>query len=214
MGVFKEAKERYRENIFEPDNHVIISGKLGEINFSHVVKRKKYYSSVLQIPRLSGVVDEVPIIMGVRRLNTAAGLVGKNVKVMGVIRSRNNYGKDLKKHLHIYVYANEIVETEELQNDNILLINGYVCKPIVLRTTPLGKEIADLHLAINRENGESDYIPCIVWHEKAKAISQIQVGRKVKILGRLQSREYNKMLDNGEVVIKVAHEVSVFGYDL
>ena len=113
--LFETEKQRYRENIFEPDNHVIISGKLGEINFSHKINGNKYYSSVLQTTRVSGVIDEITIIMGVKRLNTAAGLVGKNVKVMGVIRSRNFDDTDLKRHVQIYVYVNEIVETEEQQ---------------------------------------------------------------------------------------------------
>ena len=213
-GLFETEKQRYREDIFEPDNHIIISGKLGEIKFSHNVNGKKYYSSVLRTTRLSGVIDENTIIMGARRLNTVAGLVGKNVKVMGVLRSRNFYDNDFKRHVQIYVYVNEIIETEEQQNKNILLLNGCVCKPIVLRTTPLGKKIADVHLAVNRQNGESDYIPCTVWHEKAETISQIQVGTKVEILGMLQSREYKKCLDNGDEIIKVAHEVCVFGYNL
>ena len=213
--LFEKVKERYGENILEPNNQVIITGKFGEINYSHSRRDKKYYSSVLQVKRLSETIDEIPLIILARHLSRAVGLVGKQVEIKGTLRSRNYYDKELKKHLQIYVDVKVINETNS-ESENLIFLNAYICKTSVLRTTPKGKEIADVLLAVNRENGDSDYIPCIAWYQEAKNIFEMEVGTNIKILGRLQSREYKKVLneDTGEKETKVTYEVSIFEYEV
>lgn len=211
--LFETAKQRYGENIFEPDNQVVISGKLGEIKFSHIIKGKRHYSSVVETSRFSEVIDEIPIVIAGRYLNKAAELVGKKVKVIGLIRSRNYYDEEMKRHLQVYVYVRAVEETDDSEDKNIIFLGAYICKPTILRTTPQGKEIADVFLAVNRESGENDYIPCIVWYEKAKAISKMEVGTRIEVFGRLQSREYYKKLENGEKGTKVAYELCIFRYE-
>lgn len=213
--LFEKVKERYGENILEPNNQIIITGKFGEINYSHSKRDKKYYSSVLQVKRLSETIDEIPLIILARHLSRAVGLVGKQVEIKGTIRSRSYYDKELNRHLQVYVDVKWISETDS-ENENLIFFNAYICKPVILRRTPLGKEIADIFVAVNRENGDTDYIPCIAWYEKAKNISQMEVGTNIKILGRLQSREYYKLLEEetGAKETKVAYEVSIFEYEV
>lgn len=213
--LFEKVKERYGENILEPNNQIIITGELGEINYSHSMQNKKYYSSVLQVKRLSGTIDKIPLAIVSRYLTRAVGLVGKQVEVKGTLRSRNYYGKELKRHLQVYVDVKEISETDS-ESENLIFLNAYICKTSVLRTTPKGKEIADVFVSVNRENGHTDYVPCIAWYQKAINIFEMEVGTNIKILGRLQSREYRKLLDEekGEKETKIAYEVSIFEYEV
>ena len=140
--------------------------------------------------------------------------VGKNVSVEGQFRSYNTYENE-KSRLVLTVFAKEIKEREEeiepsAENiTNEVVLAGYVCKKPIYRKTPFGREISDILLAVNRAYNKSDYIPCIAWGRNARFCENMEVGTEIKIVGRIQSRMYEKKYEDGRVEQKVAYEVSV-----
>lgn len=186
-------------------NKIRLDGKIAtEPEFSHECKGEKFYKLFLEAGRKSEVVDTLPCLVPEVFLKDVE--VGECVGINGEIRTRNNHS-DGKSKLEIYVFVLG-VDNYEGQDINSVELEGYVCKDPLYRETPLGREIADLTIASNRPYGKSDYIPCIVWGRNALIASDIPVGAKVRIYGRLQSREYVKMLDDETREIKVAYELS------
>jgi primosomal replication protein N len=145
--------------------------------------------------------------------------IGKNVEVEGQFRSYNNYENE-KNRLILTVFAKEIKEieiSEEIGKDvvtNEVRLVGYVCKKPIYRTTPFGREIADMLLAVNRAYNKSDYIPCIAWGRNARFCQNIEVGTEVKVVGRVQSRTYEKKHEDGTVEARVAYEVSIASMEI
>lgn len=193
------------------NNQVTLTGKVvSDFTFSHELYGEKFYEFNLEIPRLSDTTDILPLTIS-ERLITDKLVPGVFVDVIGQLRSYNNYkGSGNKLKLTIFARTIVILEGEsENKNPNQIILNGFICKQPICRKTPFGREIADLILAVNRSYNKSDYVPIITWGRNAKFSEQLKVGDNVKIWGRIQSRPYEKKLEDGTTVQKIAYEVSV-----
>ena len=191
------------------NNRVLLSGTVdGEPKFSHETFGEAFYEIILLVPRLSDHLDRVPVTVSEKLLNGGKFDNGEFVSIKGQFRSYNKL-EDGKSRLMLTVFVREVCEFEEDVNPNIIEITGYICKEPIYRTTPFNREICDVLIAVNRAYNKSDYLPCIAWGRNAKFVSELKVGTKVNIVGRIQSREYQKHLENGEVLNKIAYEVSV-----
>lgn len=199
--------ENYAEN-----NKVIIAGTVAsELSFSHEVYEEVFYTFMLDTPRLSETQDTVKVTISEKFLAGGSIDVGDKVIINGQFRSYNNF-TNIGNKLILTVFVKDIrrmLEDEKEESLNSISLTGYICKKPVYRTTPFGREIADILLAVNRSYNKSDYIPCIAWGRNAKFAECLNVGDKVSIKGRIQSREYQKRLNETEVESKVAYEVSV-----
>ena len=203
------------------NNYLTLVGKVtGEKRFSHEIYGEKFYIFNLEIPRLSGNADIIPITVSERLLGENTLDEGKRLLIKGQFRSYNSYENE-KNRLILTVFAKNIEElkNEEVEEENELakkdmitnevVLVGYVCKKPIYRQTPFGREIADLLLAVNRAYNKSDYIPSIAWGRNARFCETLEVGTQVKIVGRVQSRTYEKKFEDGTVETRVAYEVSV-----
>lgn len=198
----------------QTNNKAMLVGKISsEFNFSHEVYSEKFYSFNLNIPRLSGNSDNIIITASEQLIFSKGFKIGDDTYVTGQFRSYNNYS-DTGNKLILTVFAKDIEYADIQYSDkdcyvNEVILNGYICKPPIFRTTPFGREITDLLVAVNRTYNKSDYIPCISWGRNAKYASTLVVGEKLTIIGRIQSREYQKKISENEFVTKTAYEVSV-----
>ena len=203
------------------NNYLTLVGKVtGEKKFSHEIYGEKFYTFNLSIPRLSGNADIIPITISERLITDEMLTEGNKLLIKGQFRSYNSYENERNK-LILTVFAkdveeikepeeqeeNEMVKKDETTNEVVLI--GFVCKKPIYRQTPFGREIADLLLAVNRAYNKSDYIPTIAWGRNARFCQNIEVGTQVKIIGRVQSRQYEKKHEDGTVETKTAYEVSV-----
>ena len=201
------------ENI---NNHIGIAGRVhSDFEFSHEVYGEGFYRFEVEIYRLSDASDILPVTISERIIDMSTVQVGNWVYIAGQIRSYNNYvEEDRRNKLVLTVFARdiEILEGEDPAldiNPNDVFLNGFVCKTPVYRTTPFGREIADILLAVNRSYNKSDYIPCIAWGRNARFAGKLSVGSNIRIWGRMQSRPYQKRFESGEVLDKTAYEVSI-----
>lgn len=201
------------------NNYLILVGKVAnEKKFSHEVYGERFYLFNIEVPRLSGVSDIIPITISERLLSGTDISVGNKILIKGQFRSYNTY-ENGKNRLVLTVFAKDIIteenikeEEEELKKESVsneVTLIGYICKKPIYRQTPFKREIADILLAVNRAYNKSDYIPCIAWGRNARFCQNIEVGTCVKIVGRVQSRVYEKKLEDGTVQERVAYEVSV-----
>ena len=194
------------------NNHLVLVGKIvSDKSYSHEIYGEKFYVFNLEVVRLSSTVDIIPITISERLLTGIELKIGNKVSVEGQFRSYNNYENE-RNRLILTVFAKEIIEVSEEEKDEVtneVTLVGYVCKKPVYRQTPFGREIADVLLAVNRAYNKSDYIPCIAWGRNARFCQNIEVGTEVKIIGRVQSRTYEKKFEDGTVETRVAYEVSV-----
>lgn len=196
---------------YTANNHAEVIGIVdGEPKFSHEIYGEKFYIFTLNIPRLSGTSDKVKIMVSDRLLSDTQVLAGDVIEVEGQFRSYNDY-ENGDNRLVLTVFAKDIKKSEESKekNPNLLYLNGFICKEPVYRTTPFGREIADLLLAVNRSYNKSDYIPVIAWGRNARYCKNINIGDNIKVWGRIQSRIYQKHISEEEVIEKTAYEVSV-----
>lgn len=175
--------------------------------FNHQVKDEEFYGFNLSVARLSGQNDVIPIIIPKNLMRVYEVKKGSLIAIRGQFRSFNKIEND-KRKLILSVFVKEVCSWDENANPNIVELNGFVCKPVIYRTTPFSREICDVLLAVNRNFNKSDYIPCIAWGNNAQLVSRMSVPTNLKIIGRIQSREYNKMLAN-EMITKTAYEVSI-----
>lgn len=194
------------------DNNIVeIGGEIvEELKFSHEIYDEKFYKFSIKTKRLSDYEDTLPVIISERLINLDDVEIGKIVKISGQFRSYN-LQTETRNKLVLSIFVKEIEFTDD---KNVLTLNnasfiGYICKEPVYRKTPLGREIADVLIAINRTYRKSDYVPCILWGRNAKFCETLKVGDLVKLSGRIQSRTYEKKLANEEIVKKTAYEVSV-----
>jgi primosomal replication protein N len=198
---------------------VLVGKIVSEQKYSHEIYGEKFYSFNLEVIRLSSNTDIIPITVSERLLTDVELTIGKNVEVEGQFRSYNNYENE-KNRLILTVFAKEIKELEESEEmgkdvvTNEVILVGYVCKKPIYRTTPFGREIADMLLAVNRAYNKSDYIPCIAWGRNARFCQNIEVGTEVKVVGRVQSRTYEKKHEDGTVETRVAYEVSIASMEI
>ena len=186
-----------------------------ELQFNHEIFGESFYTFTLKIPRLSGTSDRIRVMVSDRLLSDLPLNIGDFVEISGQFRSYNSYENGDNK-LILTVFAKDIAlcESELSKNPNSLFLNGYVCKEPVYRTTPFGREITDILLAVNRTYNKSDYIPVIAWGRNARYCKGFHVGDNVKVWGRIQSRDYQKRLSEDEVITKTAYEVSVSKLEL
>ena len=203
------------------NNYLTLVGKVtGEKKYSHEIYGEKFYVFDLSIPRLSGNADIIPITVSERIVNDDMLAIGKKLLVKGQFRSYNSYENE-RNRLILTVFAKDIVELEEHEEQeeneltkkdqvtNEVVLIGYICKKPIYRQTPFGREIADILLAVNRAYNKSDYIPSIAWGRNARFCQNIEVGTQVKIVGRVQSRTYEKKFEDGTSQTRVAYEVSI-----
>ena len=203
------------------NNYLTLVGKVtGEKKFSHEIYGERFYIFNLTIPRLSGNADIIPITVSERLIKEETLNEGKKLLVKGQFRSYNSYENE-KNRLILTVFAKDIVELEENDQEeenemvrkdtitNEVVLVGYICKKPIYRQTPFGREISDLLLAVNRAYNKSDYIPCIAWGRNARFCQNLEVGSQVKVVGRVQSRTYEKKHEDGTIENRVAYEVSV-----
>ncbi len=199
------------DKVFD-NNQVTIAGEiLGGFTFSHDVFGEGFYLVEISVGRLSESSDIIPIMVSERLIDVKQDYTGMYAIINGQFRSYNRH-EESKNRLVLSVFAREISISEEPTGEvrpNYIFLDGYVCKPPIYRKTPLGREIADVLLAVNRPYGKSDYIPCICWGRNARFAEGFQVGEHIQIWGRIQSREYQKKLSENEFERRVAYEVSV-----
>ncbi len=211
------------------NNYLTLVGRVtGEKTFSHEIYGEKFYRFSLSIARLSGNADIIPITVSERLISENTLTEGKKLLIKGQFRSYNSFENE-KNKLVLTVFAKDVqelpeVEAQEGENSeeapkkdemtNEVVLIGFVCKKPIYRQTPFGREIADLLLAVNRAYNKSDYIPTIAWGRNARFCQNIEVGAQVKIVGRVQSRQYEKKHEDGTVETKTAYEVSVCGLEL
>ena len=196
-------------------NYIRIVGKINsKLDFSHEVFGEKFYEFIMEVPRLSDTRDLLPVIISERLINDIDMNIGKDIVIDGQFRSYNRY-EDTSNKLLLRVFVRDIIlpEDEELEelirHPNEVFLNGYLCKETKFRTTPFGREITDMLIAVNRSYNKSDYIPCIAWGRNARYCEKLEVGDHIKIWGRIQSRKYQKKNENENYETKTAYEVSV-----
>ena len=196
-------------NLTDKNNKVFISGEIvTEAEFSHEVYGEGFYEMSVLVKRLSGQGDLLPVTISERLINDKDLKVGKVINALGQFRSYNKL-VDGKSKLMLTVFVRELLDTPYVKNPNSIVLSGYICKPPVYRTTPFNREIADVLIAVNRSYNKSDYIPCIAWGRNARFAKNLEVGEKIAISGRIQSREYQKRFSDDDVKILTAYEVSI-----
>ena len=204
------------DKLFE-NNQVSMMGEIvSEFQFSHEVFGEGFYMVEQAVNRLSNYSDYIPLMISERLIDTEQDYTGQLIRVSGQFRSYNRH-EEKKNRLVLSVFVRELEfldEIDENEKTNQIFLDGYICKEPIYRKTPLGREIADVLLAVNRSYGKSDYIPCICWGRNARFASGFTVGSHIQIVGRVQSREYVKRIDEENVEHRVAYEVSVSKVDL
>lgn len=194
------------------NNQVYLSGQIASAHeFSHEIMGEKFYDTTVSVERLSGQSDVIPITVSDRLMEGQNFKIGNLIGLIGQFRSYNKI-VDGKSKLVLRVFVRELCECDE-NAPNVIELEGYVCKPPVYRTTPFKREIADLLIAVNRAYNKSDYIPAIAWGRNARYASTFDVGDKIHLVGRIQSRIYQKSLDDGTIEERVAYEVSITKFE-
>jgi single-stranded DNA-binding protein len=204
------------DKVIENNQVTVIGEVMSDFSYSHEIFGEGFYMVDVKVQRLSDSMDVIPVMVSERLLNVNDDYKGMFVCVNGQFRSYNRH-EERKNRLVLSVFAREIEfvdEIEESVKSNQIFLDGFVCKEPIYRKTPLGREIADLLLAVNRPYGKSDYIPCICWGRNARFAGSFKVGDRCNVWGRIQSREYMKKLDEESVERRVAFEVSVSKLEL
>lgn len=193
-----------------PNNRIVAAGRLEDAPvLSHEVMNEPFYTGTLLVRRLSGAIDRLPVTIPGKLLACVPGIEDQLLVMSGQVRSYNKV-IDGAGRLMVTLFAQNISPAQENDTLNKVSLVGALCKPPIYRSTPFGREICDMMLAVNRAFGKSDYIPCIAWGRNAQYAARFNVGDKISLTGRLQSREYQKLLENGEYMTRNAYEVSAF----
>ena len=199
------------------NNQVTIMGEVvSDFEFSHEIFGEGFYMVDVEVTRLSESADVIPVMISERLIDINEDYKGRSLSITGQFRSYNRH-EEKKNKLVLSVFAREIEFVdmiEESSKTNQIYLDGYICKEPIYRKTPLGREIADLLLAVNRPYGKSDYIPCICWGRNARYVSSFTVGARCLVWGRIQSREYMKKISEDMTEKRVAYEVSVSKLEL
>ena len=197
------------------NNQVTIVGVVdSEFVYSHEVFGEGFYVVDVVVQRLSNMVDRIPLMISERLIDVSENYIGRTLEAHGQFRSYNRHEGKSKLILSVFAREWEFVEEEEKSAKiNQIFLDGFICKTPVYRTTPLGREIADLLIAVNRPYGKSDYIPCICWGRNARFASGFEIGTRIQVHGRIQSRKYTKKLSETEFEERIAYEVSVSKID-
>lgn len=191
------------------NNRGFIAGEImSQPELTHEMYNEGFYEFKVRVNRLSESYDEIPVTISERVLPQLQIKVGANIACKGQFRS-HNIQEDGKSRLLLTMFVREVVPYDEQENPNMIELIGYICKPPIYRTTPFKREICDMLLAVNRNYNKSDYIPCITWGRNARFVNELNVGEKIKITGRIQSRSYQKVDESGKPQNRTAYEVSV-----
>lgn len=197
---------------YSQNNYILLVGQVtSEKKFSHEIYGESFFNFDLEIPRLSGISDIIPITISERLIANFDLSIGKKVVIEGQFRSYNTY-ENSRSRLILTVFVKEIRERgefEEIKVPNEVQLVGHICRKPIYRKTPFGREIADVLVAVNRAYNKSDYIPCITWGRNARFCEDMPIGTEVKLVGRVQSRPYEKKYDDGTVEARTAYEVSI-----
>jgi single-stranded DNA-binding protein len=195
------------------NNSVNLVGKVvASPEFSHEVYGEGFYIVFIQVPRLSDNYDNIPVMFSERLVSPDSIEDTQYLVIEGQFRSYNNFNSNSGHKLMLTVFAREIEISEEEvtnKNPNQICLNGFVCRKPMYRTTPFGREIADLLLAVNRAYNKSDYIPCIAWGRNARFAGSFEIGDNIRVWGRIQSRTYQKKISEEETEERIAYEISV-----
>ena len=199
------------------NNHLLLVGKVtSDKKFSHEIYGESFYIFDLEVARLSGNSDIIPITISERLILEKELEIGDKVAIEGQFRSYNSYENE-KNRLILTVFAKDIKYLSENSSEKVsneVTLIGYICKKPIYRQTPFGREISDILLAVNRAYNKSDYIPAIAWGRNARFCQNIEVGTKVKITGRVQSRNYEKKFEDGTIQTRTAYEVSISSLEI
>ena len=204
-------------NYLENNQLVLVGEVTSEKKLSHEVYGERFFIFNLEVPRLSETKDTIPVTISERLITEDNLSLGAKIVIEGQFRSYNSYENE-KNRLILTVFAKDIILQSNLEDEvlekrmsvsNEVVLSGYVCKKPIYRKTPFGREIADILLAVNRSYNKSDYIPCIAWGRNARFCENMEVGTEIKVIGRVQSRMYEKKHEDGTVETRVAYEVSI-----
>ena len=193
------------------NNQVEVAGEIiSTFEYSHEIFGEGFYMVKLLVNRLSEATDEIPMMISERLVDVTKDCRGKYLRAFGQFRSYNKHEEN-HNHLILSVFVRdlEFLDSMEDVKPNQIQLDGFICKQPVYRMTPLGREICDILLAVNRSYGKSDYIPCICWGRNARFAGSLEIGARIELVGRIQSREYQKRISEFEVVKRTAYEVSV-----
>lgn len=192
------------------NNVEMIGTIVSDPEYSHEVYGERFYHLLLEVKRLSGVADAIPLMISERLFDRNASYIGTTVKIYGQFRSYN-VREEYRNRLDLHVFVSEIqkIDRDTYEDQNEVRLDGYICREVYYRHTPLGREIADMLVAVNRGYGKSDYIPCICWGRNARFASEFALGTHIELTGRIQSREYIKKHEDGTEEQRTAYEVSV-----
>jgi len=205
------------DKVIENNRVCIIGEVISGFQFSHEVFGEGFYVVDVSVNRLSAMADVVPLMISERLIDITKDFTGLTIEAIGQFRSYNRHeGTRNRLVLSIFVREFEFVDEapEEQVKSNQIYLDGYICKPPIYRKTPLGREIADILIAVNRPYGKSDYIPCIAWGRNARYAASLEVGAHMLVWGRVQSREYTKKVSEEDLEKRIAYEVSVSKLEL
>lgn len=192
---------------YENNNNVLLRGKIKELpTYSHTVMGEGFFEMYIEVMRLSEEVDVLPVTISERLISNFE--VGDEIGIIGQFRSYNKI-EDGKSKLMLTIFVKEIVNAQDIGEINQINLVGYICKEPIYRTTPFGREICDVLLAVNRAYNKSDYLPCIAWGRNARFVRDLGVGEKLEVQGRIQSRKYQKRIDENTSETRVAYEISL-----
>ena len=193
--------------LYENNNHVLLKGKIKELpTYSHTVMGEGFFEMFVEVERLSEEVDILPVTISERLIENFK--IGDEIGISGQFRSYNKLENGRSK-LMLTIFVKELVNPKDMSEINQIYLIGYICKEPIYRTTPFGREICDMLLAVNRAYNKSDYLPCISWGRNARFVRDLDIGEKLEVQGRIQSRRYQKHLEDGTVESKVAYEISL-----
>ena len=193
--------------LYENNNYVLLKGKIKELpTYSHTVMGEGFFEMFVEVERLSDEVDVLPVTISERLIEDFK--IGDEIGISGQFRSYNKL-ENGKSKLMLTIFVKELVSPKDMSEINQIYLVGYICKEPIYRTTPFGREICDMLLAVNRAYNKSDYLPCISWGRNARFVRDLEVGEKLEVQGRIQSRKYQKHLEDGTVESKIAYEISL-----
>lgn len=206
----EKQEENFKMELEQQTNLVYLDGTIiTPMQYAHDAYAEKFYQSEIIVPRLSGQDDILPITFPEKLISGNNFAVGSRISFLGQFRSYNQQVTETKSKLILTVFVKELVKPVFAKSPNSIVLSGFLCKPANYRTTPFNREIADVLIAVNRSFGKSDYIPCIAWGRNARFVQTLEVGEKIALTGRIQSREYQKHTDDGDVRTLTAYEVSI-----
>ena len=192
---------------YENNNNVLIKGKIVKLPvYSHTIMGEGFFEMFVEVKRLSDEADILPVTISERLISDFK--LGDEIGISGQFRSYNKIEGE-KSKLMLTIFVKELIDPNQISSVNQIYMVGYICKEPIYRTTPFGREICDVLIAVNRAYNKSDYLPCIAWGRNARFVKDLSVGEKLELQGRIQSRKYQKKINDEESETRVAYEISL-----